>query len=186
MPTIILVDSNHPQEVKQITLTPENMLNRECILGRDSRCCVVLDDPQVSNLHGKIVELNGQYYYIDTSRNGSHINNEVVNSEQSYLLKPHDTIQIVNYMLLIQSLGENIPSIFSGNLSVSPSQYMPLATLDTTSLNPWIEGDLSVHCVQVIDETDEVKTFRFVANPPVLFTYKPGQFVTIDLSINGR
>ncbi|HAX90272.1 MAG TPA: flavodoxin, partial [Cyanobacteria bacterium UBA11370] len=41
-------------------------------------------------------------------------------------------------------------------------------------------------CVGIIDETHDVKTFRFAADPPVLFTYQPGQFVILNLDINGK
>jgi len=47
-------------------------------------------------------------------------------------------------------------------------------------------GKLPVRCVQVIDETRDIKTFRFVAEPPKLFRYYPGQFVTLELPINGN
>src|SRR6266446_5446013 len=47
-------------------------------------------------------------------------------------------------------------------------------------------GKLPVRCVQVIDETRDVKTFRFVADPPKLFRYYPGQFVTFEIPIDGN
>jgi ferredoxin-NADP reductase len=162
------------------------MLNRECIIGRDNRSCVVLDDPLVSNLHGKIYFEDGQYYYIDTSRNGSRINNKVAHPQQSYILQSHDTIQVGQHALMIQSLGEDARVITNDNFSISPDEYMPLGVIEPTSINRWSEGKLKVKCVQVIDETKDVKTFRFVAVPPVLFTYKPGQFISVDLQINGQ
>jgi ferredoxin-NADP reductase/pSer/pThr/pTyr-binding forkhead associated (FHA) protein/ferredoxin len=84
-------------------------------------------------------------------------------------------------------------------LSLSMSQTKPFvqvgiptqdhtlaATLDLSQLRNWVKGELTVRCIGVIDETHDVKTFRFVADPPVLFTYQPGQFVTLDLEINGE
>src|SRR5690242_9732887 len=47
-------------------------------------------------------------------------------------------------------------------------------------------GKLSVRCVQVIDETRDVKTFRFVGDPPKLFRYYPGQFVTLEVPVDGN
>lgn len=69
---------------------------------------------------------------------------------------------------------------------IPPQEYMPVAMIEPTDLQRWTKGDLTVRCISVIDETYDVKTFRFVADPPVLFTYKPGQFVTLDLEINGE
>ncbi|MBE9005830.1 FHA domain-containing protein [Fortiea sp. LEGE XX443] len=67
-----------------------------------------------------------------------------------------------------------------------PQEYMPVATADPSQIQRWMKGDLTVKCSQVIDETHDVKTFRFVTDPPMLFTYKPGQFITLDLEINGE
>ncbi|MBD2608088.1 FHA domain-containing protein [Scytonema hofmannii FACHB-248] len=70
--------------------------------------------------------------------------------------------------------------------AVSPQEYMPVAMIEPTDLQRWTKGDLTVRCISVIDETYDVKTFRFACDPPVLFTYKPGQFITLDLEINGE
>ncbi|MBW4571165.1 MAG: FHA domain-containing protein [Tolypothrix carrinoi HA7290-LM1] len=69
---------------------------------------------------------------------------------------------------------------------IPPQEYMPLAMVEPADLQRWTKGDLTVRCIGVIDETHDVRTFRFVADPPVLFSYKPGQFVTLDLEINGE
>ena len=50
----------------------------------------------------------------------------------------------------------------------------------------WSSGEITVRCIQAIAEIDDVKTFRFVAEPSVLFDYKPGQFVTLDLEIEDK
>lgn len=47
-------------------------------------------------------------------------------------------------------------------------------------------GEITVRCVQVIAETDDVKTFRFVACSPLLFSYNPGQFVTVSVEIDDK
>jgi ferredoxin-NADP reductase len=75
------------------------------------------------------------------------------------------------------------PPLLSGSNNQT-QEYMPLATVDPNQIERWKKGELTVKCVQIIDETHDVKTFRFVADPPMLFTYKPGQFVTLDLEIN--
>src|SRR5262249_8035259 len=43
----------------------------------------------------------------------------------------------------------------------------------------WQRGKLRLRCIQVLDETHDVKTFRFVSEPPKLFRYQAGQFVTL-------
>jgi len=183
---LIQMNSEKPSEPNKPTgLAPEKMLNNECILGRDQRCCIQLDHRMVSNLHGKIFLKEGQYYYTDTnSCNGSKINNEVAQINQNYLLKLGDHIKIGPFILWIQSLTENVEVI--PPQPPEPSQYMPLAVTDPALVKRWTEGDRTLRCTQVIDDTPDVKTFRFVASPPVLFAFQPGQFVTLDLEINGQ
>ncbi len=186
MPEIIIIDTRKPQETKSILLSPENQLNQECLLGRDERCHIVVDDSLASRTHGKIAFRNGAYYYSDLgSRNGSRINNEDAQLNQEYLLKPSDTIALGNHLLWVKAIsGMQAPS--AAPQSLTPAQYMPLATIDTTSLETWTQGTKQVKCVQIIDETDDVKTFTFMSKPPVKFNYQPGQFITLNLNINGK
>ncbi|WP_407332567.1 FAD-binding oxidoreductase [Enterovibrio sp. 27052020O] len=59
------------------------------------------------------------------------------------------------------------------------------------SLNPvntqtWVNGRHLVRCVKVIQETHDVKTFCFASQSPMLFFFKPGQFVTLELNIDDQ
>ncbi|MDJ0657994.1 MAG: FAD-binding oxidoreductase [Crocosphaera sp.] len=57
-------------------------------------------------------------------------------------------------------------------------------TLD--GVNWWDKGKITVRCLNIIEDTNDVKTFRFIGKSPTLFNYKPGQFVTLNLNINGK
>jgi ferredoxin-NADP reductase len=50
----------------------------------------------------------------------------------------------------------------------------------------WQGGRLKVRCIASIDETRDTRTFTLAADPPRLFSYKPGQFVTLELPVDGR
>jgi len=50
----------------------------------------------------------------------------------------------------------------------------------------WSNGRHMVRCVKVIEETADVKTFCFMAEQPVMFFFKPGQFVTLELEIDAQ
>ena len=50
----------------------------------------------------------------------------------------------------------------------------------------WRSGKLTLRCIQTIDETHDVRTFRFVNEPPKLFQYHPGQFITLDIPLHGK
>jgi glycine betaine catabolism B len=186
MPEIIIIDTRNPQETQTIQLNPEDQLNQECLIGRDPRCCIVLKDNLASRTHGKIAFRNGSHFYSDLgSRNGSKINNIDAQINQEYLLKPSDTIALGNHLLWVKAIaGEETTTVAPQFLT--PEQYMPLARLDTATLETWTQGTKQVKCVQIINETVDVKTFAFVGEPPVKFNYQPGQFITLNLNINGQ
>lgn len=50
----------------------------------------------------------------------------------------------------------------------------------------WSNGRHQVRCLKVIQETHDVKTYSFSMQQPVLFFFKPGQFVTLELEIDSR
>jgi len=154
---------------------PETTIQGECIIGRASSCDLVLANPEVSRVHGRIRFYKGQYYFTDLgSTDGSRINNEEAKINQGYLLQEGDMIRIAEFVLLIEAV------------ETPPSGADATTNQEIDSDRRWSKGDLTVRCVGAIDETADVRTFRFVAEPPVLFTYKPGQFVTLDLEINGE
>ena len=185
MPEIIIIDTRKPQETKTVQLVPEKQLNQECLFGRDQRCCIVLNDTLASRTHGKIAFRNGNYYYSDLgSRNGTKINNEDAQLNQEYLLKPSDTIALGNHLLWVKAIAG--VEVTTDSAPLTPEQYMPLASLDTASLETWTQGTKQVKCVQIINETVDVKTFTFASEPPVKFDYQPGQFITLNLSIGGK
>jgi ferredoxin-NADP reductase len=68
---------------------------------------------------------------------------------------------------------------------VAAPNLCSLLTGDFTAEMFWQRGKLPLRCIQAIDETRDVKTFRFVAEPPKLFRYNHGQFMTIEVPIEG-
>jgi len=50
----------------------------------------------------------------------------------------------------------------------------------------WVNGRHNVRCVKVIEETWDVRTFCFMSEQPVMYFFKPGQFVTLELEIEGK
>jgi len=57
---------------------------------------------------------------------------------------------------------------------------------DLTSLQSWSTKKTPVTCVNVIEETHDVKTFQFKADSEQLFHFKPGQFVGLQLEVDGE
>jgi ferredoxin-NADP reductase/ferredoxin len=206
-----VLNQQDPTQLREVELNPETMLNKECLLGRNPASGLVLKSDEVSRMHGKIFLQDGQYYFADlASSGGSWLNDANVKVNQGYPLKAGDIIRIGGYALIVVATGNEptqvglakpqppATAVGNGNVALAPVQpepppqtrdpkeYMPLATVEPTEIGRWKKGELTVRCVRTIDETVDAKTFCFVADPPVLFTYKPGQFVTLELEINGE
>ncbi|NEO82026.1 FHA domain-containing protein, partial [Moorena sp. SIO4G3] len=165
--TIINYQTN---ELQEKTLKPATGIQGEYLIGRHPSCDLVLDSPVVSRVHGRIICQEGKCFFTDLgSTDGSRINNEEVDVNQNWLLKEDDIIRIGEFVLLVKDLE-----------LYGSSQEANLVDGNSPGIKQWSKGEITVRCVQVIDETDDVKTFRFVAEPPILFSYKPGQFVTLD------
>ncbi|MUG91086.1 FHA domain-containing protein [Scytonema sp. UIC 10036] len=207
-----LFNSKAPTEGKELEINPEMLINGECFIGRSRNCGIVLPSSEVSRIHGSLRREQEQYYFSDlASLGGSRINDEVANVNQKYLLKNNDIIRIGEFILTVEATSSNghhltqteevqtQPSTQkkSANITISvphqqvestrhPSEYMPVALVPPDQMSRWMKGDVMVRCVAVIDETHDVKTFRFAAEASLLFTYQPGQFITLNLEINGK
>ncbi|MGS0694572.1 FAD-binding oxidoreductase [Shewanella sp. 0m-4] len=58
--------------------------------------------------------------------------------------------------------------------------------LESFSAQQWQSGEHQLVCVEKWNETHDVISFRFQAATPVKFHFKPGQFLTLLLEINGE
>jgi len=58
--------------------------------------------------------------------------------------------------------------------------------MNPMEIQTWSNGRHLVRCVKVIPETHDVTTFAFSMNQPVFFFFKPGQFVTLEMEIDGE
>lgn len=213
---IKLLNSKIPTERQELDISPELMINGECFIGRSRNCSVVLPSVEVSRVHSSIRYEEGEHYFSDlASLTGSRINDQAAGLNQRYLLKKDDIIRIGEFILTVEATGSAtnkaevapvrevqsqtpnlpqatyttpIPQVSQQPIQPtrSPSEYMPIALVPPEQISRWTKGDLMVRCVAIIDETDDVKTFRFAADSPILFTYQPGQFMTLNLEINNK
>jgi len=71
-------------------------------------------------------------------------------------------------------MTNNIPA------TVGSDSFIPVNT------QTWVNGRHNVRCVKVIHETWDVRTFCFMSEQPVMYFFKPGQFVTLELEIEGQ
>ena len=154
--------------------------DRECLVGRHESCGIQLNSPQVSRIHGRIFLWNGQYCYSDLkSADGSRVNNRPIEGNEISPLQQGDVIRIGGFVLTVEE------ATIEDDAKITQTQQQTPVAVEADS-NVWRKGKITVRCVRVIDETHDVKTFVFAAEPPVRFEYLPGQFVTLNLEINGK
>jgi glycine betaine catabolism B len=174
------------------------IVGKECTIGRESSCEIVLPKSDISRRHGQISCDGKDYYFTDLgSLSGSYLNDVKLAPNQSQSLTLGSKIRIADFSLIVEEISlqpplaveiDNQPTLLfmEAAAELTPQQYMPVAYVDPSQFDRWQQGDLTVRCIRIIEETADAKTFRFVAEPPVLFSYKPGQFVTLDLEIDGK
>ena len=147
----------------------------EWVIGRSSTCDLVLMSPEVSRVHGRIIYLDPAYYFVDVgSASGSLLNGESIPVDEPCPIHPGDLLQLGQTFLHVESL-------------VAPlSETIAIENSITLPTQPWAGEDLLCRCCRIVDETPDVKTFCFVAEPAVLFGYQPGQFVNLEVVVDGK
>lgn len=71
-------------------------------------------------------------------------------------------------------------------IKTPPARLAALPVETAGSDVAWQSGKLTLRCIQTVQETQDVKTFRFVHEPAKLFRYRPGQFITLDCPVDGK
>ncbi|MCK5903583.1 MAG: 2Fe-2S iron-sulfur cluster binding domain-containing protein [Cocleimonas sp.] len=71
--------------------------------------------------------------------------------------------------------------------AVSETKRLDTTFIDSTAAMPvWKGKETQLYITDIIEETHDVYTFRFQANPLCRFEYWPGQFCTLILNIDGK
>jgi ferredoxin-NADP reductase len=80
----------------------------------------------------------------------------------------------------------DIPDFFYKEPPPPPSPLLINLTENMGRTSIWSEGTTCLKVADIIEETHDCKTFRLISEEPLLFSYKPGQFITFILNINGQ
>lgn len=83
-------------------------------------------------------------------------------------------------------LAADAPVAAAAAPAPSAAAYWPSAAVRTGQSAAWTRGKTRLRCVGVVPETHDVKSFYFNAEPGMLFAYEPGQFMTLELPIEGK
>ena len=84
--------------------------------------------------------------------------------------------------------GSETPAtaVQASNATPPPAAGVEWQSAVIARAQPWDSVRTRLHCVRVIDELPDVKTFAFTSEQSRPFCYKPGQFITIEIDIGGK
>jgi predicted component of type VI protein secretion system len=120
----IIID-DQTGESQEEKLTPETLIQGGGLIGRHPSCDIVLNSPEVSRVHGRILYREGQYYFTDLgSTGGSHVNKKEASTNENFLLKPNDIIRIGGFILLVKEVP------MDGNSAMHKPQKAPVLPLE--------------------------------------------------------
>ena len=181
---------------------PLQHLGRETIIGRHPDADLQLEAPKMALFHAVILNREGKFYIESLdSNNGTLIKNKKLKLKTQVQL--HDGVQIdipgyrleffianepafVDDAVLEADELDAIPDFFYKAPSPPSSPLLINLIKDLGQIKIWSEGVTILKVVDIIEETHDCKTFRLIGVEPLLFSYKPGQFVTFILKIDDQ
>lgn len=178
-----------------------NQLGKETIIGRHPDADLQLESYKLAMYHAVIHAKDGKYYIecLD-SDSGTLIGRKKLKLRTPVQLRDGMQVDFPGFRLEFAisdspALDEDaiinteelddIPGFFYS----PPPPVRPLLvnlTEDPSHFCVWSEGATQLKVADIIEETPGCKTFRLVGKQPMVFSYKPGQFITFLLTINGQ
>ncbi|MCA6109274.1 FAD-binding oxidoreductase [Bradyrhizobium cenepequi] len=186
-------------EIEDVPIDP---LGSWTVVGRHPRAHIQLEAYKLGLFHAAFHKKDDRFYLraIDLEC-GALLDRKKIKAGVPVPLRDGSLVDIPGYQLRIRlanspaAAGEEIveaeelaeiPSYF---YVLSPPPSSPGLTNrieDRAAIALWSGGVTSLKVVDIIEETADAKTFRLVGEKPLLFSYRPGQFVTLLLTIDGE
>ncbi len=179
-------------------------LSDDVKIGRHRTCDLTLDKDGISRQHARIFRKGSHYYVEDLgSVNGTFLGSSPVRANEPVELADQDEVslghELYTLKLRITDAPEQTEMLSESDLPVQEAPAVPEPPTPPPEPKPlmshlveglsnipvWSEGIWNVVVQEVVDETSDTKTFRFGGQEPVLFSYQPGQFITLQLEIDG-
>lgn len=183
--------------INEIALDDIKQLN----FGRHPNADVRLESAQMAMFHLVIAKKKNGYFIEDSgSETGSYLNSQRLDAKKTTQLRDGYVIKLPGFYLRCV-LPDSVPSneekaklnkIYKEIIKPVKFPQPKSALLQTHlienrhTLQAWEGGLTTLLVSEIIEESGDTKTFRLVGETPLLFSYKPGQFVTLILEINGE
>jgi len=181
---------------------PVQRMGDQTVVGRHPSCDLQLESYKLALYHLVIHRKEGKLYVESLDfEAGALINRKKLKSKTAVQLFDGDQIDMPGYRLQFSIAGslhreidapleadelDEIPEFFYTPPPPPPSPLLAHLVHERETICVWTEGTTTVKVVDIIEETHDCKTFRLVGEEPLMFSYKPGQFVTFLLDIDGR
>lgn len=201
--TIVVVQTKTGQVLRELPLA------HGLTIGRQAGSDLQLEDLEVSRNQARLVEEGGRWFLADVgSRNGTLLDNERLAPLGHAELRDGSLARMGPFELrfsiagapsagatarLPQAAGSAAPApLDAARFEASPEPPPPPSPLMSHLLDPrtripvWSEGEATLKVADIVEETADTKTFRLVGETPLLFSFKPGQFITLNLEIDGQ
>lgn len=169
-------------------------LRANMVIGRAAGLDLQIEDATLSRVHAMLQTDANRWFVVDlNSLNGTILNGIKVMPMQATQVVSGDVVSLGDFTLRFQiasqpSAGAAAPPPVAPAMEPPPAPSPLLEHLVSghRDIPLWKEGDVQLRVADIIEETHDVKTFRLVGLTPLLFSFKPGQFVTIKPVIDGK
>lgn len=171
------------------------------LIGRHPAADLRLESNKMAPYHAVILHNAGRFYLESLdAENGLYLNRKKLPIKKRIPLNDGMFVDLPGYRLTFSLAGappapeesgplsepDAVPDFFYSPAPEPPSPLRIHLIEDLERLKTWNPGLTRLRVADVIDETHDCKTFRLMPVQPLLFCYKPGQYVTFILNINGR
>ncbi|MGR9116712.1 MAG: FAD-binding oxidoreductase [Gammaproteobacteria bacterium] len=181
---------------------PLGQLGRETVIGRHPDADLQLESYKLSMFHAVILQKDGNFYIESLdNENSILIKRKKIKTKTPVKLCNDMQVDLPGYRLEFSMANtpaseagivmgaeelEDIPEFFYTPPPPAASPLLVNLVEDHVQLCVWCEGTTQLKVADIYEETPDCKTFRLVAKEPMLFSYKPGQFITFILNIGGQ
>jgi glycine betaine catabolism B len=181
---------------------PLQQLKQQTIIGRHPDADLQLESQKMAMFHA-VIHKKDEKFYIESldADSGVLIKNKKLNLKTQVQIRDGMQIDFPAFRLeftIASSPNDandvafeaeeliDIPDFFYKPPPPPPSPLLINLVEDFGHIKIWNGGVTVLKVVDIIEETHDCKTIRLAGKEPLLFSYKPGQFITFILNIDGR
>lgn len=182
------------------SLVKEAALAHGMVFGRSATAAVQLEDPTLSRVHALLQKDGERWFLVDKSSNGTWLDGGKLEVDRAAQLQPASVATLGAYQLKFRLATRAAVDAATRRGQAPAPAPVPAPVEPPPSSSPllehlvdkhkeipiWKEGTVQLRVADIIEETHDTKTFRLVGLTPLLFSFKPGQFVTLKLPIGGK